>query len=300
MKRYISILLLAAFCFLLSGCSSNPPAETEQTEGISETVEVERPEEMPDMCQIGKMEFALPTNCTYYGEAEVEGSETIYLYMGDYQVVVSSDPFPHDISLTDMDEAALELYIGSLSEGSYQIAGCQAAVVGKYPYLLLAYHDEALETVDVVETLKEMPDSLRSFLESINVDVDAIIAEAENAVSDSAAAKDQLIASIAEPISSTVSKAAALIGLALIFFILLFVVMHLLNAVFQMLPFGKSFNRVGGIIFGVIRAILIVMVLGAVIYGLACGNILLSVEELDQTILLKNINKINPILLAFQ
>ena len=161
-------------------------------------------------------------------------------------------------------------------------------------------YDDALETVDVVETLKEMPDSLRSFLESINVDVDAIIAEAENAVSDSAAAKDQLIASIAEPISSTVSKAAALIGLALIFFILLFVVMHLLNAVFQMLPFGKSFNRVGGIIFGVVRAILIVMVLGAVIYGLACGNILLSVEELDQTILLKNINKINPILLAFQ
>ena len=105
-----------------------------------------RPEEMPEMCQIGKMEFALPTNCTYYGEAEVEGSETIYLYMEDYQVVVSSDPFPHDISLTDMDEATLELYIGSLSEGSYQIAGCQAAVVGKYPYLLLAYHDEALET----------------------------------------------------------------------------------------------------------------------------------------------------------
>ena len=52
MKRYISILLLAAFCFLLSGCSSN------------RSVEVERPEEMPEMCQIGKMEFALPTNCT--------------------------------------------------------------------------------------------------------------------------------------------------------------------------------------------------------------------------------------------
>lgn len=34
MKRYISILLLAAFCFLLSGCSSNPSTETEQTEGI--------------------------------------------------------------------------------------------------------------------------------------------------------------------------------------------------------------------------------------------------------------------------
>ena len=146
MKRYISILLLAAFCFLLSGCSSNQQTETEQTEGISETVEVERPEEMPEMCQIGKMEFALPTKCTYYGEAEVEGGETVYTYMGDYKVGVSSDPFPHDISLTDMDEAALELYIGSLSEGSYQIAGCQAAVVGKYPYLLLAYHDEALET----------------------------------------------------------------------------------------------------------------------------------------------------------
>ena len=43
MKRYISMLLLTAFCFLLSGCSSNPPAE------------VERPEEMPEMCQIGNM-----------------------------------------------------------------------------------------------------------------------------------------------------------------------------------------------------------------------------------------------------
>ena len=55
MKRYISILLLAAFCFLLSGCSSNQQTETEQKEGLSETVEVERPEEIPEMCQIGKM-----------------------------------------------------------------------------------------------------------------------------------------------------------------------------------------------------------------------------------------------------
>ena len=62
MKRYISILLLAAFCFLLSGCCCNPPAETEPTEEISESVEVERPEDMPEMCQIGKQEFDLPTN----------------------------------------------------------------------------------------------------------------------------------------------------------------------------------------------------------------------------------------------
>ena len=138
MKRHKRMLWLVAVCFLLPGCSS-AQTETGQTE-------VERPEEMPELCRIGEMEFVLPTNCTYYEEVEVEGSETVYLYMGDYQVVVSSDPFPHQISLTDMDAATTELYVETLEEGSYQIAGWQAAVVGKYPYLLLAYHDEALET----------------------------------------------------------------------------------------------------------------------------------------------------------
>lgn len=157
-------------------------------------------------------------------------------------------------------------------------------------------YDKALESVDVVGNLQEMPDSLRDFLENLNVDVDKIVASAEQSKADSVAAKEQLIDSIAQPISESVSKAAALIGLAIIFFLLLFVATRLLDTVFRVLPFGRSLNQVGGILFGVVRAALFVMLFGAVVYGLACGNILLSLDELDHTFLLKYINQYNPII----
>lgn len=161
-------------------------------------------------------------------------------------------------------------------------------------------YDEALEAVDVVGKLQEMPDSLRSFLENLNVDVNGIIASAEQSNANSMAAKEQLIDSIATPISEVASKAIALIGLAIIFFILLLVVTRLLDAVFRVLPFGKSINKTGGIVFGLIRGVLLVMVLGAVIYGLACAGVLITVEQLSESIIIKTINQINPILTALQ
>jgi len=157
-------------------------------------------------------------------------------------------------------------------------------------------YDDALNSVDVAEKIKQMPENLREFLDNLNVDIDGIVASAEQSKANSAAAKEALIDSIAMPVSETVSKAVALIGLAIIFFILLFVVTRLLDTVFRVLPFAKSANKTGGMIFGAIRALLFVMVFGAVIYGLACGNILLSVDDLDKTLILKWINEINPIL----
>ena len=161
-------------------------------------------------------------------------------------------------------------------------------------------YDQALESIDVVEKLQEMPESLRSFLETLNVDVDSIVSSAQQSQSDSIAAKERLITSISAPISQAISKAIALIGLVIIFFILLFIVSRLLDTVFRVLPFGKTLNRVGGIVFGVIRAVLIVLIFGAVIYGLACGNVLVSLEELNHTIILKAINQVNPILSALK
>lgn len=157
-------------------------------------------------------------------------------------------------------------------------------------------YDDALNSVNVAEKIKQMPENLREFLDNLNVDIEGIVASAEQSKANSAAAKEALIDSIAMPVSETVSKAVALIGLAVIFFILLFVVTRLLDTVFRVLPFAKSANKTGGMIFGAIRALLFVMVFGAVIYGLACGNILLSVDDLDKTLILKWINEINPIL----
>lgn len=157
-------------------------------------------------------------------------------------------------------------------------------------------YDEALQAVDVVGKLQEMPEGLRDFLENLNVDIDSIVSSAEQSKADSISAKEQLIDSIASPVSDAISKAAALIGLVIVFFLLLLIVTRLLDTVFRVLPFGKSLNRMGGLIFGVVRALLIAMIFGAVIYGLACGNVLLSLDELDQTFLLKTINQYNPIL----
>lgn len=161
---------------------------------------------------------------------------------------------------------------------------------------LSAEYDEALGTVDVAGKLQEMPENLREFLEKFNVDIDGLVSSAEESKANSIAAKEALIDSIASPISNAISTAVALIGLAILFFILLFVATRLLDTIFRILPFGKSLNKAGGIVFGVIRALLIVMLLGAVLHGLASGNVLFSSEQLENTMILKTINQFNPIL----
>ncbi len=161
-------------------------------------------------------------------------------------------------------------------------------------------YDKALETIDVVHKLQEMPESLRTFLEKLNVDVDSIVASAESVAADTVAAKEKLIDSIVNPVSEMVSKAVAMIGLVVVLFVLLFVASRLLDAVFRLLPFGKKANQIGGVLFGALRALLIIMILGAVVYGLAYGNVLLSLEDLENTVILKFFNNFNPILTALK
>ncbi len=161
-------------------------------------------------------------------------------------------------------------------------------------------YDEALESIDVSDKLQEMPETLRSFLESINIDVEDAISKAEQNKEASAAAREQLISDIVAPISSTISKVIALIGLTILFFALLFVASLLLNAIFKLLPFGKTLNRFGGVLFGVARGILLVMVLGAILYGLGKGNNIISLENIEHTWILKWVNAVNPILNLFQ
>ena len=161
-------------------------------------------------------------------------------------------------------------------------------------------YDTALESIDVSDKLQEMPESLRTFLESINIDVEDAITKAEENKAASAAAREQLISDITAPISATISKAIALVALIIIFFALLFVASLLLNAIFKLLPFGKTLNQVGGVLFGVARGILLVMILGAILYGFAKGNSLISLEDIEKTWVLKWVNAVNPVLNLFR
>ena len=160
-------------------------------------------------------------------------------------------------------------------------------------------YDQALESIDVSDKLQQMPESLRSFLESINIDVDDAAAKAKQNREDSVKARQKLIEDITAPISATISKAIALIGLIILFFALLFVATLLLNLVFKVLPFGKSINAVGGVIFGVIRGLLLVLVVGAVIHSIAVSGSWISTEDIEKTWILRFINEINPILNLF-
>jgi uncharacterized membrane protein required for colicin V production len=145
----------------------------------------------------------------------------------------------------------------------------------------------------------EMPESLRSVLESLNINVDDAMSLAEKNHADSLAARQELIEDLTAPISATISKAIALIGLMLLFFLLLFVISRLLNAIFRLLPFGKGINQVGGLLLGAVRGLLLIMIFGLIAYGFACGNTLISQEDIDHTYLLRWIDSINPILKLF-
>lgn len=160
-------------------------------------------------------------------------------------------------------------------------------------------YDEALSSVDVSEKLREMPEALRSFLESMNVDVEETIDLAQKNREDSVAARRQLIEDITLPITATISKAIALIILIIGFFLLLFVASLLLNVIFKLLPFGGSFYRVGGLILGILRGALFAMIFGLIAYGFAYGETLISFEDIEGTWILKWINAYNPILSLF-
>ena len=90
-----------------------------------------------------------------------------------------------------------------------------------------------------------------------------------------------------------------MIGLIILFFALLFVASLLLNLVFKVLPFGKSINSIGGVVFGVVRGVLLVLVMGAIIHSLALSGNWIAAEDIEKTWILKFINEINPILYLF-
>ena len=160
-------------------------------------------------------------------------------------------------------------------------------------------YDEALNSIEVVDIFEQMPDGLRSFLEGFNIDVDEIISSAQES-DDTADAKNSLIDRVASPISGSISRVIAMIILLVVLFIVLFILTRLLDKIFHVLPLVKNVNAIGGIVFGVLRGALLVLIFCSIVYGLSGANWLITADQVEDTYLVKEINEINPILNALK
>jgi uncharacterized membrane protein required for colicin V production len=152
--------------------------------------------------------------------------------------------------------------------------------------------DATLAKVNVAGILREMPEELRGFFESLHMDADGISQMAEGHYESTVTARKALIQKISAPISYSISEAIALILLVVLFFLALFLLSLLLSAVFKVLPLGDKVNHFGGIILGILRACLIIMILGIV------ANIFCS-ADVQKSWIFGPINRYNPILNLF-
>lgn len=99
----------------------------------------------------------------------------------------------------------------------------------------------------------------------------------------------ELVERISTPISKTISKVLSLVLLFVILNVALWVVCKLITAVFNALPLGKKLNKFGGLVFGIIRGLLIVFVV-SLLFGAV-----ISQKTIESTYLLKTVSDINPI-----
>ncbi len=163
-----------------------------------------------------------------------------------------------------------------------------------------SYEQALTNGADIVKKVKEMPASLKSVLDLAGIKTEDIIAEANKTEANAAQAVDNLINKIATPISTAISRVVALVGLFIILSIALWVVCKLITAVFNVLPLGKKLNKFGGLAFGIVRGLLIVLVLSTLFTAVSKGvdpksNNIFSNKTIESTVVLKTVNDFNPI-----
>ena len=161
-------------------------------------------------------------------------------------------------------------------------------------------YDKAIESIDVAGKIENMPSELKNVLELAGVDSGEIVKKANEMSANSAAAKDELINSIAGGISGTISRVIALIVLFVVLSIALGVAAKLITAVFNAIPVTRGFNRIGGLVFGILRGLIIVFAVStlftAVSKGVSpTGNSIFSKKTIDSTYVLRGVSDINPI-----
>ncbi len=158
-------------------------------------------------------------------------------------------------------------------------------------------YEEALAGLDVAGKIRAMPEALKNLLASVGISSEEIVAKAQSATASSVEAKNQLIDSIANPISATISTAIAFVILFVVLLLACSVAAKLLSALCGLLPLGKQLNAVGGAAIGFVKGVIIVLVVTAVLWGICAGATegLFSQETMESTLVTKEIVKINPI-----
>lgn len=175
----------------------------------------------------------------------------------------------------------------------YIITAVDSSSVGKS-------YEEAISGIDVASKIESMPESLKKVLELADIETNEIISSASAITENSVQAKDSLISNIASPISATISSVIALVGLFIVLSIALWVVSKLLTALFNLIPVGKSLNKFGGVLFGVIRGIVIVFVISTLFTAVSRSvdpesNNIFSQKTIENTVVLKNVSSFNPV-----
>ncbi len=178
---------------------------------------------------------------------------------------------------------------------SYIVKTVDSSSIGK------TYEQALANSSGIVDSISQMPPTLKSVLDLAGIDSDKIISEAKSAQSNASDAVDNLINNIAAPISSTISKVIALVGLFIILNIALWVVCKLITAVFNAIPLGKNLNKFGGLLFGIARGLLIVFVIATLFSAVSKGtnptsNSMFSNKTIEKTVVLKTVSNINPVL----
>lgn len=172
---------------------------------------------------------------------------------------------------------------------SYIVGTVDATAIGK------SNNDTEENKQFLAEKIEQMPDSLRSALELADIDPDKVVADIRAGID-----VDNVIESIAAPISGTISRVIAFVALFVILCVALWVVTKLLTAVFGVLPLGKSINKVGGILFGVLRGLVIVFIISSFFTAMSKsvdpnGNNIFSKKTIDSTYVLKTAVDLDPI-----
>ncbi len=158
-------------------------------------------------------------------------------------------------------------------------------------------YEKALSSLDVAGKVRKMPEALRVLLDSVGVSTEDILGSLSSLSANTVEAKNKLIDSIAAPISATISTAIAFVVLFVVLIIVCKVGAKILSALFNLLPIGKQFNRLGGAVIGLAEGVLIVLIVTAVVWAISLGadKGMFSSEAIEKTLITKEIIKMNPI-----
>ena len=160
-------------------------------------------------------------------------------------------------------------------------------------------YEQALAQMDVAGKIRSMPDALKDLLDMVGLPTDEILSNITAATD--TIAKNDLIDSIASPISATISTAIAFVALFVVLLVVCFVAAKLLSALLGLLPIGKTLDRIGGGIVGLVEGALIVLVVSAVFWAvsMAVDNGFFSRAAMEDTVFTAWLIEHNPICSLF-